>query len=123
MAVISLSKNTCRGVSPLHVSPHGVVGLAKSLSHELGPDNITVNTVAPGNIFTDRSRQASLKSRIAQGMSEAEAMRDLAKSIPLGRFGKPEELAALVAFLASEQAGYITGTTIQVDGGVVRALY
>ncbi|HYL44389.1 MAG TPA: SDR family oxidoreductase [Ktedonobacteraceae bacterium] len=101
----------------------GVVGLAKTLSIELAPDNITVNNVCPGRILTDRLRQgASVQAKIAQGISEAEALSDLAKDIPLGRVGKPEELGALVAFLASQQAAYITGTTIQVDGGLVRAV-
>jgi 3-oxoacyl-[acyl-carrier protein] reductase len=53
-------------------------------------------------------------------MSEADALSDLARDIPLGRIGRPEELGALVAFLASQQAGYITGTSIQIDGGFVR---
>lgn len=87
----------------------------------LGRDPITVNNVASGYILTDRVRQSGLKTRLVQGMSEEEAMRDLARDIPLGRLGKPEELAALVAFLASGQASYITGTTIQVDGGAVRS--
>lgn len=99
----------------------GVIAMAKSLSNELGPDAITVNNVASGYILTDRVRQSGLKARLAQGMSEEEAIGDLTRDIPLGRLGKPEELAALVAFLASEQAGYITGTTIQVDGGAVRS--
>ena len=101
----------------------GVVGLAKTLSIELGPDNITVNNVCPGRILTDRLRQgANVQAKIAQGISEAEALSDLAKDIPLGRLGKPEEVESLVAFLASQQAAYITGTTIQVDGGLVRAV-
>ncbi|HYU76120.1 MAG TPA: SDR family oxidoreductase [Ktedonobacteraceae bacterium] len=102
----------------------GVIGLAKTLSVELAPDHITVNNVCPGRMLTDRILQGeSMRKRIAQGMSEAEALRDLAKEIPLGRLGRPEELGALVAFLASQQAGYITGTTIQVDGGFVQALF
>ena len=101
----------------------GVVGLAKTLSIELAPDNITVNNVCPGRILTDRLRQgANVQAKIAKGISEAEALSDLAKDIPLGRLGKPEELGALVAFLASQQAAYITGTTIQVDGGLIRAV-
>jgi len=100
----------------------GVVGLAKTLSVELAPDNITVNNVCPGRILTDRLRHgSSMTERIAHGMTEEEAQKDLAKDIPLGRIGTHEELGALVAFLASQQAAYITGTTIQVDGGLVRA--
>jgi 3-oxoacyl-[acyl-carrier protein] reductase len=102
----------------------GVVGLAKTLSIELAPDNITVNNVCPGRILTDRIRQITrIEEKVQQGMSEEEVLREASRDIPLGRIGKPEELAALVAFLASEQAGYITGTTIQVDGGLTRALF
>jgi 3-oxoacyl-[acyl-carrier protein] reductase len=102
----------------------GVVGLAKTLSVELAPFHITVNNVCPGRILTDRLRQATnIQEKREQGMSEEEALSDLTKDIPLGRIGKPEEVGALVAFLASQQAGYITGTTIQVDGGLVRAVF
>jgi len=102
----------------------GVIGLAKTLSRELAPYLITINNVCPGRILTDRLRQgSSVKRKIEQGMSEEEALEGEADDIPLKRIGKPEELAALVAFLASEQAGYITGTTIQVDGGLTRALF
>ncbi len=101
----------------------GVVGLAKTLSVELAPDNITVNNVCPGRILTDRLRQLyKLDERVQQGMSEEAVLKEMAQDIPMGRVGKPEELGALVAFLASQQAAYITGTTIQVDGGLVRSL-
>ncbi|MDB4924778.1 SDR family oxidoreductase [Mucilaginibacter sp.] len=96
----------------------GVVGLAKMMADEFGPYNITVNNVGPGMILTDR-----IKHTLPKGVDLEEALKDRAKSIPLGRIGKPEELAALVAFLASEQASYITGTTIQVDGGASRAIF
>jgi 3-oxoacyl-[acyl-carrier protein] reductase len=97
----------------------GVVGLAKTLSVELAPDNITVNNVCPGRILTDRLRQIyHINERLQQGVSEEAVL----KEMPLGRVGKPEELGAFVAFLASQQAAYITGTTIQVDGGLVRSL-
>lgn len=100
-----------------------VVGLAKTLSVELAPDNITVNNVCPGRILTDRLRQIyKLDEKVQQGMSQEEVLRGISQDIPLGRIGKPEELGALVAFLASQQAAYITGTTIQVDGGLVRSL-
>jgi 3-oxoacyl-[acyl-carrier protein] reductase len=96
----------------------GVVGLAKMMADEFGPYNITVNNVAPGLILTDR-----IKHTLPKDADPEEAIKERAKNIPLGRIGKPEELAALVAFLASEQASYITGTTIQVDGGASRSIY
>jgi 3-oxoacyl-[acyl-carrier protein] reductase len=95
----------------------GVVGMAKLMADELGPYNITVNNVAPGMILTDR-----LKHTLPKDADPETALKEKAKNIPLGRIGKPEELAALVAFLASEQAAYITGTTIQVDGGASRSI-
>jgi len=101
----------------------GVVGLAKTLSVELAPDNITVNNVCPGRILTDRLRQIyHINGRAQQGVREEAVLKEMARDIPMGRVGKPEELGALVAFLASQQAAYITGTTIQVDGGLVRSL-
>jgi 3-oxoacyl-[acyl-carrier protein] reductase len=96
----------------------GVVGLAKMMADEFGPYNITVNNVGPGMILTDR-----IKHTLPKDADPEEALKERAKAIPLGRIGKPEELAALVAFLASEQASYITGTTIQVDGGANRAIF
>jgi 3-oxoacyl-[acyl-carrier protein] reductase len=96
----------------------GVVGMAKLMADEFGPYNITVNNVAPGLILTDR-----IKHTLPKGVSEEEGLKEKTKGIPLGRIGKPEELAALVVFLASEQAAYISGTTIQVDGGANRAIF
>ena len=96
----------------------GVVGMAKLMADEFGPYNITVNNVAPGMILTDR-----LKHTIPQDIDPDQALAEKAKNIPLGRIGKPEELAALVIFLASEQAAYISGTTIQVDGGASRGIF
>ena len=96
----------------------GVVGMAKLLADELGPHHITVNNVAPGMILTDR-----LKHTFPKDADPEQALKDRAKNVPLGRIGKPEELAALVAFLSSEQAAYISGTTIQVDGGANRGIF
>lgn len=121
--IISLSVKTYVPNSILSTSMRmGVVGMAKMLANELGPDNITVNNVAPGSILTDRLRQTMTASGPDAPSFEA-AMAQRTKEIPLGRIGKPEELAALVAFLASPLAGYITGTTIQVDGGAIKAPY
>ncbi|WP_428330644.1 SDR family oxidoreductase [Mucilaginibacter sp.] len=96
----------------------GVVGMAKLMADEFGPYNITVNNVAPGLILTDR-----IKHTLPKDMDPEEAIKEKTKSIPLGRLGKPEELAALVTFLASAQASYISGTTIQVDGGANRSIF
>lgn len=96
----------------------GVVGMAKLMADEFGPYQITVNNVAPGLILTDR-----IKDTLPKGMDTELALKEKTKAIPIGRIGKPEELAALVAFLASEQAAYITGTTIQVDGGASRGIF
>jgi 3-oxoacyl-[acyl-carrier protein] reductase len=95
----------------------GVVGMAKMLADELGEYDITVNNIAPGLILTDR-----IKHTLPQDVDPDEAIKEKAKSIPLKRIGKPEEFAALVAFLSSAQAAYISGTTIQVDGGASRAI-
>jgi len=96
----------------------GVVGMAKMLADEFGPYQITVNNVAPGLILTDR-----IKHTLPKDAHPEQAIKEKAKNIPLGRIGKPEELAALVTFLASEQAAYISGTTIQVDGGANRGIF
>lgn len=94
-----------------------VVGLAKTLSRELGPDRITVNNVCPGSTLTDRFRQlAEIRARAAR-RSVSAVLEEEARRVPLGRLAEPEDVAALVVFLASEPARHITGTTIQVDGG------
>jgi 3-oxoacyl-[acyl-carrier protein] reductase len=117
--IISGSVKAVLGNSVLSTAMRmGVVGMAKLMADEYGPYNITVNNVAPGLILTDR-----IKHTLPKDANPEEVMKEKTKSIPLGRIGKPEELAALVAFLASEQASYITGTTIQVDGGANRAIF
>src|SRR4051812_16850450 len=117
--IISSSVKAVLGNSVLSTSMRmGVVGMAKLMADEFGPYNITVNNVAPGLVLTDR-----IKQTLPQDIDPEQALKEKAKSIPLGRIGKPEELAALVAFLASEQAAYISGTTIQVDGGANRAIF
>ncbi|MCZ7568817.1 MAG: SDR family oxidoreductase [Ardenticatenaceae bacterium] len=105
-----------------NVTRAGVVAFAKTLSNELGPDNILINNVCPGSIWTARSQQASQRHADRLGISLEEAVSLFNQTVPLRRQGQPEELADLVTFLASEPAAYITGTTIQVDGGLVRSL-
>ncbi|MDQ6678911.1 MAG: SDR family oxidoreductase [Acidobacteriota bacterium] len=91
-----------------------VAGLTKTLANECGPYNVLVNNVCPGYTATERLRSLIGKDTAAQER--------LAAQIPLKRFGKPEEFAAVVAFLCSEQASYVSGVTLAVDGGLVRGL-
>ena len=96
----------------------GVAGMMKTLATQLGRDGILVNTVCPGKIMTDRF-MGGLKG---SGLTREQYLERGAADVPLGRIGTPEEFANVVAFLASERASYVTGVTIQVDGGVVRGL-
>ncbi len=101
----------------------GVLGFMKSLSQQIAADGITVNTVCPGYHLTERLK--SLSSSIARndGLSVEDVYARWAASTPMKRIGDPREFAAVVAFLCSERASYLTGTVIQVDGGAYRALY
>src|SRR5690349_24899585 len=96
----------------------GVVGWAKTLSHELGPDAITVNTIAPGKIDTPRVQEVWRHTPDPEAARE----RDLA-AIPARRLGSPAEIGAAVAFLCSQHAGYISGTVLPVDGGALRGIW
>jgi len=99
----------------------GVVGFAKTLSNVYGKNNILVNVVCPGPTLTDRMNEIINKTVKDTGKSYEEVEKIWVDPIPLGRLGKPEELANLVMFLASNKASYITGTVIQVDGGFVKS--
>lgn len=115
-------KQPVDGLMLSNMARTGVIGFAKTLATELAPDKILVNNVCPGIIFTDRIKQlASVRAEEA-GISFDDALEKMTADIPLGRIGDPAEFANLVVFLASERARYITGTTIQADGGMVRSL-
>ncbi len=96
-----------RGQTNYAAAKAGIFGFSKSLAREVGSRNITVNCVAPGFIDTDMTR--TLVDELQQ---------NLIQHVPLGRLGRPEEVASAVAFLASSAAGYITGTTLHVNGGM-----
>jgi 3-oxoacyl-[acyl-carrier protein] reductase len=100
----------------------GVVAFAKSLADEVGRDGILVNNVCPGSILSERMLSNVTARAKELGITVEEALAQRAAETAVGRIGEPRELAYLVAFLASGKASYITGTTILVDGGLVRSV-
>jgi 3-oxoacyl-[acyl-carrier protein] reductase len=101
----------------------GVSGLIKTLANEYGPYNVLVNSVCPGYTATARLLQLSENMAAREGVDAARIEERWSAQTPLKRVGRPEEFANLVVFLASERAGFITGVSIAVDGGLVKGLY
>ena len=99
-----------------------LVGWSKTLAGEVAKDGITANVVVPGRIATDRIKFLDEAKAKREGRSVEAVMAENAASIPIGRLGKPEEYGAMVAFLASEAAAYITGTIVRVDGGMIPSI-
>jgi 3-oxoacyl-[acyl-carrier protein] reductase len=100
----------------------GVVAFAKSLADEVGRDGILVNNVCPGSLLSERMLGNVTARAQELGISLERALEERARETAIGRIGEPRELANLVAFLASGKSSYITGTTIRVDGGLVRSV-
>jgi 3-oxoacyl-[acyl-carrier protein] reductase len=99
-----------------------VTGAARTLANEVAPFGITVNNVLPGYTRTQRVEELAERNAAARGGSTADAFAAWEREIPMGRLGEPREFAALVAFLASERASYITAASIPVDGGWIKSL-
>jgi 3-oxoacyl-[acyl-carrier protein] reductase len=98
----------------------GLSGLTKTMANQLGPDNITVNAILTGHILTDR-QYAIAEVRIKErGITHEQYFAQAAAEIPLRRLGEPREIGEVVAFLSSERASYISGVSLQVDGGLIR---
>lgn len=98
----------------------GLSGLTKTMANQFGPHNITVNAILTGHIMTDRQRALADVRVKERGITYEEYFAEQAAEIPLRRIGEPRELGEVVAFLASERASYVTGVSLQVDGGLIR---
>lgn len=99
-----------------------LVGWSKTLAREVGGDGITANIVLPGRVATARITFLDEQKAKREGRTVAEVAAESTASIPLGRYGRPEEYGSVVAFLASQQAGYMTGSVIRVDGGMISSI-
>jgi 3-oxoacyl-[acyl-carrier protein] reductase len=100
-----------------------VTAFAKTLSNQVGKYNITVNNVAPGYTLTSRLHELSENRAKLSNTTPEKILESMSSDVPLKRLAQPEEVASLIVFLASEQAGYINGQTIAVDGGVIKSTY
>lgn len=101
----------------------GILGLSKILANQYARDGITVNALAPGYMLTARQEAISKARAAKKGISLDEYMQELTRDVPLGRCGNPEELAHVILFLASTKSSYVNGTTISVDGGLIKGLF
>lgn len=99
-----------------------VAGFCKTLSAEVAGDGITVNMILPGKIDTDRVGQLDTARAKREGKTLEQVRTEIAASLPIKRYGKPEEFASVAAFLLSEPAGYVTGQMTRVDGGMIRSI-
>lgn len=101
----------------------GILGLSKILSNQHAKHNITVNTICPGNVFTKRQEELSRTRASSKKMSVEEYVAEQSKNIPAARYGRPDEIGDVVAFLASEKASYISGVNLLVDGGLTKGIH
>ncbi len=123
--ITSTSSGVVAPISNLGISNAlrlSLVGWSKTLAREVGKDGITANIILPGRIATDRIKFLDEAKAKREGRSVEDVSAESTSSIPVGRYGKPEEYADAVTFLASERAAYITGSMIRVDGGLIASV-
>ena len=124
--IITISSITVRQPQPQLILSNairaGVMGLVRSLSNEFGKDGILINNIAPGYTATERLKELSAHRASLLRQTEQEVEQTWAEQIPIGRLGRPEEVADAIVWLASERASFITGQTILIDGGMYRGL-
>jgi 3-oxoacyl-[acyl-carrier protein] reductase len=101
----------------------GISALTRTLATEFAREGVTINALLPGHILTDRQVHLAKVRAEKEGISTEQALALNQAAIPLGRFGRPEEIGDAAAFLCSERAAYITGTSLQVDGGVIQSTF
>ena len=116
-------KQPIDGLIQSNAARAAMAGAAKTLSREVAAYGILVNNVCPGRIQTERLDEVDAATAKRKGISVEEVRRDSCREIPMARYGRPEEFANVVIFLASETASYITGSTLQIDGGYIRSLW
>ena len=125
--LIYITSSTLRQPVPSLVLSNTVrlslAGLSKSLALEYGSRGITSNGIMQGHILTDRQRQVAQDLSSRTGKSLEESMKQMLQDVPEGRYGLTEEVGYLAAFLASERAGYINGTMVAIDGGLIRSVF
>lgn len=116
-------KQPMDGMILSNVARTGVIGLAKTMANEMASDGIRVNNVCPGPIRTERMDNVSVRLAERNGTTPDAVIAGWEAGVPLGRMGRPEEVANTVVFLASDAASFVTGTSLLVDGGEVKSLY
>ena len=124
--IINLTSMTAKepdpGLALSNVARAGVSAFAKTLAFELGPYGITVNTILTGGVLTDRLRSLIERDIAGSGKTVDAAIEEIARGIPVRHIATPEEFAPLIAFIASDQSGYLNGVAIPLDGGAARGL-
>jgi 3-oxoacyl-[acyl-carrier protein] reductase len=101
----------------------GLSAMTRNMATEFGPDNVLVNALLPGHVLTDRQLHLGEVRSQKEGISMDQYFEQASAQIPLARMGRPEEIGDVIAFLCSERASYLTGASLQVDGGIIQGTF